>query len=350
MPNGTLGIGIVGAGDIVRTRHMPNLANVDDLAVVAVANRRRATAAAFAAEFGVPTVLDHWRAVVEHPDVDVVWIGATPYLHARVSAAALEAGKHVFCQARMARTLAEARDMLEAAQQRPELVAAVCPPGVGVRGDRTMQRLLGVDRFVGALRQVRMTSFTNAAAAGDELHWRQDADVSGYNVMNVGIMVEVLQRWLGTERSVQAMTRVHVRERRDPETNAYRPVRVPDSFTAMGELVSGADYVYQWSGLAHHEAASELWLYGDQGTLVYDFDHDAIAGAKADEDELTPIEIPADEVYDPNVEADFIQAVRSGSGDTGLAPSFARALTYMEFLEAAARSSRDGRQVDLPLD
>lgn len=350
MSNGSLGIGIVGAGDIVRTRHMPNLAEVEDIAFVAVTNRRRETAEAFAADHSVPNVLDNWRDVLDHPDVDVVWIGATPYMHARVSVAALDAGKHVFCQARMARNLAEARDMLDAAERNPGLVAAVCPPGIGVAGDRTMLRLLKIDRFIGALRQVRMSSFGDTAVVNDLLHWRQDFDVSGYNVMNVGIMVEALQRWVGPERDVQAMMPVHIKERRNPETSALEPVRVPDSFTAMGELVSGADYVYQWSGLAHHEPATEVWLYGDQGTLVYDFDHDTIAGAKAGEDELAPIEIPADEHYDPNVEADFIEAIRTGSHDTGLAPSFARAFKYMEFMEAATRSARDGRRVSLPLD
>jgi predicted dehydrogenase len=350
MSNGSLGIGIVGAGDIVRTRHMPNLADVDDIAFVAVTNRRRETAEAFAADHSVPNVLDNWREVVEHPDVDVVWIGATPYLHALVSVAALDAGKHVFCQARMARNLAEAREMLEAAERNPGLVAAVCPPGIGVAGDRTMLRLLKVDRFAGALRQVRMSSFGDTAVTNDILHWRHDFDISGYNVMNVGIMVEALQRWVGPERDVQAMTKVHIKERRNAETDALEAVRVPDSFTAMGELVSGADYVYQWSGLAHHEPATEVWLYGDEGTLVYDFDHDTIAGAKAGEDELSPIDIPADEHYDPNVETDFIDAIRSGSHDTGLAPSFARAFKYMEFMEAATRSAREGRRVSIPLE
>jgi len=350
MSNGSLGIGIVGAGDIVRTRHMPKLAEVENITFAAVTNRRRETAEAFAADHSVPNVLDDWRAVVEHPDVDVVWIGATPYMHARVSVAALDAGKHVFCQARMARNLAEAREMLDAAERNPGLVAAVCPPGTGVAGDRTMLRLLKVDRFAGALRQVRMSSFGDTAVTNDILHWRHDFDVSGNNVMNVGIMVEALQRWVGPERDVQAMTHVHIKERRNAETDAFEAVRVPDSFTAMGELVSGADYVYQWSGLAHHEPATELWLYGDEGTLVYDFDHDTIAGAKAGEDELAPIEIPADEHYDPNVEVDFIDAVRSGSHDTGLAPSFARAYKYMEFMEAATRSARDGRRVSFPLE
>ena len=86
-----------------------------------------------------------------------------------------------------------------------------------------------------------MTSFTGVAVENDDLHWRQDFDISGHNVMNVGIIVEVLQRWLGPERTVQAMTNVHIKERRDPQTRAFRPVRVPDSFTAIGELASGAE-------------------------------------------------------------------------------------------------------------
>ena len=348
--DGHLGIGIVGAGDIVRTRHMPNLKAVDDIKIVAVANRRRATAEVFASEFDVPNVLNDWLSVVQHPEVDVVWIGTYPNLHAVISVAALEAGKHVFCQARMARNVMEAREMLAAADRRPDLVAAVCPPSVGVLGDHTMRRLLGTEQFVGTIRQARMTSFTNTAVVNNDLHWRHNYGISGLNVMNVGIMVEVLHRWLGPELNVQAMTHVHVRKRREPDTNTYQMVRVPDSFTAIGELVSGADYVYQWSGLAHHEVASELWLYGDQGTLVYDFDADTIAGAKLDADELTPIQIPEEEIYQPNVEADFVAAIRAHSHDTGLAPCFDRAYQYMEFLEAAARSARDGCRIGLPLD
>ena len=69
-----------------------------------------------------------------------------------------------------------------------------------------------------------------------------------------------------------------------------------------------------------------------------------------DADQLTPIQIPDEEMYQPNVEADFIAAVRTGSHDTGLAPSFDRAYQYMGFLEAAARSARDGCRIGLPID
>ena len=136
MASDSLRIGIVGAGAIMRQRHMPGLAAIPGVEVTAVANRRSQSAREFAREFGVARVYQHWTQLVHDPDIDVVWIGATPYIHARVSVAALEAGKHVFCQARMARNLAEAREMVAAAALHPQLVAAVCPPPAWHAGRR----------------------------------------------------------------------------------------------------------------------------------------------------------------------------------------------------------------------
>src|SRR3989304_9788648 len=121
-------IGIVGAGNIVRTRHLPGLAGLEDVRVLAVCNRRRASAEAVAAEWRIPHVEDTPEALIGRKDLNVVLIGTTPHLHRDLTLAALNAGKHVFCQARMARNLAEARDMLAAAQRNPGLVAMICPP------------------------------------------------------------------------------------------------------------------------------------------------------------------------------------------------------------------------------
>src|SRR5262245_65729954 len=109
-------IAIIGAGGIVKTRHLPGFAKVEDCQVVAVHNRRRAGAEAVAREWKIPHVVDSAEAVYGRDDINVVLIGTTPYMHRDLTLRALEAGKHVFCQARMARTLAEARDMADAAR------------------------------------------------------------------------------------------------------------------------------------------------------------------------------------------------------------------------------------------
>lgn len=89
-------IGIVGAGNIVKTRHLPGFAREDDVRVLAVCNRRRETAEAVAKEWNIPHVVDDPADVIARDDIDVVLVGTTPYMHRDLSVAALEAGKHVF--------------------------------------------------------------------------------------------------------------------------------------------------------------------------------------------------------------------------------------------------------------
>ena len=70
-----INIGIVGAGAIVRSRHMPGLTAIDDAAVTAVCNRSAQSGRKFADEYGVPHVLDNWKDLVARDDIQVVWIG-----------------------------------------------------------------------------------------------------------------------------------------------------------------------------------------------------------------------------------------------------------------------------------
>ncbi len=349
MPDDEIRIGIVGAGGIVRERHMPGLRAIPGVEVISVCNRRRESAEAFASEFGISKVCDHWREVVDDPDVDLVWIGTTPYMHARVSIAALDAGKHVFCQARMARDLSEARAMVEAADRRPDLVSAICPPPFGMAGDATMRRLLRRDRAIGNVRQVRLTMLAaSLTGAQPELHWRHDIEQSGLNTLTVGIYAEVMHRWVGRAITLQARTDRHIRQRRNPETGEYVPVQVPDSVSIIGELASGADFIYQWSGAAHLGPSNDLWIFGDAGTLTYDFNSERIRTATVDDNAFQDVAIPDDERRTWQVEAEMIRAIREG-GDTGFAPDFTRGAQYMEFLEATMRSAQHGQRVYLPL-
>ena len=88
----TVRIGIIGAGGIVKSRHLPALRAVAGVEVVAVCNRSRESGEAVAREWSIPEVMTDWRAMVERPDLDAVFIGTWPYTHAEMSIAALDAG------------------------------------------------------------------------------------------------------------------------------------------------------------------------------------------------------------------------------------------------------------------
>src|ERR1700726_342357 len=196
--NHKLRIGIIGAGNIVRTRHLPALKKNPDVEIVAVSNSTYESGEKFCQEeLPHATPMRNWADLLALPDLDIVWIGTPPYMHSAVTISALEAGKHVFCQARMAMDLAEAEEMLATSKRFPELVTMLCPPPYGLRGDLLMKKLLA-ENYIGKVHNVRLQSFTSTYLNPEApAHWRQKIEISGLNVLTLGIYVEVLQRWLG---------------------------------------------------------------------------------------------------------------------------------------------------------
>ena len=338
-------IGFIGAGGIARERHLPGLKKIPSVDLVVVANQHRSSAEKIASEYGFARVSDNWQDVINSKDVDAIFIAAPPYLHRDATLAALAAGKHVFCQARMARNYREGLDMYEAARRSP-LVTMVCPPPHAMKGDHFIKKLLG-DGYIGKLREVHVHAMANAYADDAPLHWRQDAFISGYNTLNLGMLVEVLHRWVGYFHSVSAQTAYHVPRRPKVGSVQQVAVDVADSVGVVASARSGALAVLHFSGVTHFGGENHIELYGSEGTLVYYISSHRILGAHLGDSELKELEIPADLVRPWTAEADFISAIQTGSP---VSPNFEEGLRYVEFTEAVYRSARSGKAIALPLE
>src|SRR6478735_2139109 len=120
-------VGLIGAGGNTKAFHIPGLKKQDGVQIAAVANRTRESSQRVADEFAIPKVHDHWQALLEDASIDAVCIGTWPYMHAPLTIAALGAGKHVLCEARMAMDHGEAHAMLAASLRHPGLVAQIVP-------------------------------------------------------------------------------------------------------------------------------------------------------------------------------------------------------------------------------
>ncbi|MGH2368868.1 MAG: Gfo/Idh/MocA family protein, partial [Chloroflexota bacterium] len=278
------------------------------------------------------------------------------YLHSKLSIAALEAGKHVFCQARMAMDYADARKMYDA-WRKTDLTASICPPPHYMRGDRVIRRLLG-DGFVGQPYNVIARSYADPYRDPSKpLHWRQMGNISGLNTLDVGMQIEVVHRWLGYTSQVTAQERTLIPQRPPAEVNqgtGQSKVERPDTVTAAAEMENGALFSGLWSGVAALASeANAIEIFGADGTIRYLAGTDApgsgkIMAAKAGEKALREVPIPESEARPWTVEADFIAAVRAGKGDPE--PSFWDGLKYIEFTDAVFKSAAEGRPVDLPYD
>jgi predicted dehydrogenase len=325
-----------------------------------VANSTSESTARAAQEFGIPRQFDSPEQLIGSDEIDVVWIGTQPYLHSKLSIAALEAGKHVFCQARMAMDYADARRMYEA-WKRTDLTANICAPPHYMRGDRVVRRLLA-EGFIGKPYNVVARSYHHGGSMDYHdprlpLHWRQIGSISGVNLLDVGMLVEVVHRWLGFCRNVVAQTAIMIPERPPAEVSqgtGQTKVDSPDTITTAAMMENGALFSGLWSGVAQFgNEPNAIELFGSEGTIRYLSGTDApgsgkILAAKVGEPALREVPISDGEARTWTVEADFIRAVREGQRDPE--PSFWDGLKYMEFTDAAIRSAAEGRRIDLPYD
>ncbi|MGH7956168.1 MAG: Gfo/Idh/MocA family protein [Opitutaceae bacterium] len=338
----TIRLGFIGAGWVARERHLPGLRNVEAIDIARVWSRNTATAESFAGLCGATTA-GSWEEVAEARDVDAVVIATPPELHEPATIRALAAGKHVLCQARMARNLRESLSMVQAAAA-CDRVTALYPPKPGLKGDRMMRRLLRDENFVGAIREVRVTALA-ARPDGDAYRWASDPKVVGVNAMVMGMWVEILNRWVGRARRVTATAKCHLPTRLARDGARVAAV-VPDTIVVAADLECGAVGSYHFSVCAASGPGHQIEIFGSDGALAYRLFSDEVLGAK-NGGEWCPLEIPADEVRTQTTDAEFVGAIRGGPR---VEPGFLDGIAYMEFCEAVAYSALRGTAVNLPLD
>ncbi len=115
----TLKAGIIGCGGIANGKHMPSLAKQKGVKMVAFCDILPERAKKAAKDFGGKDaeVYEDYRKLLKDKDIDVVHVCTPNSSHSEITVAALDAGKHVMCEKPMAKTSAEAKDMISAAKR-----------------------------------------------------------------------------------------------------------------------------------------------------------------------------------------------------------------------------------------
>jgi myo-inositol 2-dehydrogenase / D-chiro-inositol 1-dehydrogenase len=195
-----IGIGLVGSGFVAEI-HAAAFAQVPQASLRAVASPTEANVRRFAETHGVPAWDTDFRKLIERPDVDIVCVAAPNWLHRDVVVAAAAAGKHVICEKPLARTLAEA----------DEMIAACRDAGV---------KLMYAEELCFAPKYVRAKQLVDEGALGDvflvrqgEMHsgphsdWFWDVDRAGGGVlMDMGCHGIEFIRWILGKPAVEAVS------------------------------------------------------------------------------------------------------------------------------------------------
>jgi predicted dehydrogenase len=339
-----LRIGVIGAGANTRLRHIPGFQAIDGVRVAAVCNRSPESGQRVADEFGILRIAVDPEALFGDPDLDAICIGTWPYRHREYAVRALEAGKHVLCEARMAMDAAEARAMLTASEARPDLVAQLVPAPFDLRSWRTIRRIVA-DGTLGDVVEVHVTALTGSALDPDTpVHWRERTEYSGMNTMQLGIYAEMLQRWLGPTERVLADASTFVRSRVDAETGERVNVTIPDSVTVLARMAGGVRVTYRVSNVAAgSREPNGVSLHGTRGTLHWSPDDTLVFTPRGG----TAAPLPPDSgtAGEWQVERDFVASIRDGAPVA--LTSFADGLRYMQFTEAVWRSWHERREIEV---
>lgn len=342
--------------------HLPALAALaDDYEVTAVGNSRQDSADAAAARFGIAHAFGDYRDLVASPDVDLVAVTVKVPHHRELVTAALEAGKHVYCEWPLGNGLAEAEEM--AALARKKGVKAFV--GLQARSSPVVARVkdLVADGYVGdVLSTTLVGSGMNWGAFIDQPNAYTADKRNGATLLSipVGHTVDALCHCLGEFVAVDAM----LANRRKTFTllpdGTTLPMTAEDQVLVAGELQGGAVASIHYRG-GISRGTNLLWeINGSEGDLqitsigghaqMFEL---TLKGARGEET-LETLGIPASYTTTPevgpfsrNVAEAYARAYRDLTEGTSLCPDFDAAVTRHRFLDAVEKAAAEGRRQHL---
>ncbi len=352
--NDKIVVGLIGAGGNTRLKHIPGLREQNGVEIKGLVNRSVESSRRVADEFGIPEIYVDWVELLDDDDIDAVCIGTWPYMHASLTIESLEAEKHVLCEARMAMNSDEALEMLDASKRAPHLIAQIVPAPHTLEIDQTIIGLIS-EGYIGDLVNVRLQVGTASDFPNPDLplHWRHNRDLSGNNIMTMGIWYEAMMRWFGPAKTVQALGQTVVRHRLD-EDGRRRSISIPDHLDVLMNMDCGGSMNYTVTTVSAHARELDLWIHGTDGAIrVENAAADEptgavfkVSGARRGEDGLSQIEVPPENRGAWRVEEEFINAIRGVEPVTHT--NFTDGVKYMQFTDAVTESVKSGNLVRLP--
>jgi len=118
-----LKVAVIGTGIIGKSHISGYMGMSNDVEIVAVADINTDEAKRVAAANNIPHVFPDYKELLKVDEIASVDVCLPNNLHAPVTIAALEAGKNVYCEKPMARNIAEAQSMYDAAKKTGRMLA-----------------------------------------------------------------------------------------------------------------------------------------------------------------------------------------------------------------------------------
>jgi len=252
-------IGVLGYGFVQSTFHLPCYREIPESNVLALGGRQSEVAKETAQRFNIRKVYsgeDFIEKLCSDPEIDIVDIGLPNFLHQKASEMAAENGKHIICEKPLARSVTEAKVMLDAVEKHRVI-------GCYAENQVFIPQIIRAKEMIegGAIGRVFWIR-SREAHFGPHSAWFWDPDLAGGGVlMDMGCHSAEVARYLIGKKPVEAnawgATLVHETKAED---NSLALVRYE-----AGELSQSEN---SWA--AHGGLDIRLEIYGSEGGLFID--------------------------------------------------------------------------------
>lgn len=356
-------VGIVGVSPqrgFASIAHIPALRALPEFAITALCTTRQESADAAARHFGIPLAFSDPEKLARHPDVDLVTVSVKVPDHYRPVMAAIEAGKHVYCEWPLGRDTAEAVLMLDAAERRGIRHA------VGLQGRMSPAinyvKDLVAEGYVG--RVLAATMITCAPNWGASIDRAYQADrANGANLLTItgGHTLDALCDCLGEFRELSAFVvsqRDHIPSQ---DTGGIVAKTSPDQLAVSGIAEDGAVVSFQVRGGMARGTDFLFEIHGDEGDLMLTATSRTsmqrqelnLKGARGEGAALADLPVPGRYRWVPEgvpagspynvaqLYAKLGECIREGKP---VSPGFAAAVTRHRLLDAIVRASDTGQK------
>src|ERR1700719_2705230 len=359
--NSKIRVGIVGASPnrgFASIAHIPALQELPDFEISAVCTTRQDSAEAAARRYGVPLAFCDAEKLAQHPDIDLVTVSVKVPDHHLPVMAAIEAGKHVYCEWPLGRTTDEAVGMRDAANRKGVRHA------VGLQGQVSpainYTKDLIAEGFVG--RVLSATMIGCAPNWGPTIERAYQADsANGANLLTItgGHTIDALCYCLGEFRELAAFVVNQCDRIPLEETGELIAKTSPDQLVGSGIVGDGTVVSFQMRGGMNRGTAFLFEIHGDQGDLRLTATARAsmqrqalnVRGARGDEKDLAELPIPGKYRWVPegvapdsryNVAQLYARLAESIQNGKPISPGFDSAVTRHRLIDAIVRASETG--------
>jgi predicted dehydrogenase len=319
-----------------------------------------------AQELGFARATGDWRTLVTDPAVDVVSITTPNAFHPEMAIAALEAGKHVWCEKPMATRLADAERMLAAARASGK-VAALGYNYIQNPIIRLIGHLLHEGQ-IGEINHVRLEMDEDFMADPEDLfYWKSEA-TSGHGALDDFGVHALSLIWIlfgGVRRVCGHMAKPYAD--RPLREGGRHAVETYDIATTLIELDNGASGVIALNRSAWgRKGRIFVQLFGSKGTIVYDQERMnevqlyTVDGAKETQGFRTILAGPQHPPYDKFIPApghglgfndlkiiECRELIRRIDGEAAHLITFENGIRIERTVDAIARSAHERRWAEI---